>query len=65
LDEVNPQKESCKKLIAFVEDRPGHDFRYAIDTSKIKKQLGWEASENFESGIKKTVNWYLNKYNQK
>jgi dTDP-glucose 4,6-dehydratase len=65
LDEVNPQKESCKKLIAFVEDRPGHDFRYAIDASKIKKQLGWEASENFESGIKKTVNWYLNKYNQK
>jgi dTDP-glucose 4,6-dehydratase len=65
LDGVNPQKESYKKLITFVEDRPGHDFRYAIDSSKIKKQLGWEASENFESGIKKTVNWYLNKYNQK
>jgi dTDP-glucose 4,6-dehydratase len=64
LDEVNPQKESYKKLITFVEDRPGHDFRYAIDPSKVKKQLGWEASENFETGIKKTVNWYLNKYNQ-
>lgn len=64
LDEVNPQKESYKKLITFVEDRPGHDFRYAIDSSKIKKQLGWKADENFETGIKKTVNWYLNKYNQ-
>jgi dTDP-glucose 4,6-dehydratase len=64
LDEVSPQKESYKNQITFVEDRPGHDFRYAIDASKIIAQLGWKASENFESGIKKTVNWYLNKYNQ-
>jgi dTDP-glucose 4,6-dehydratase len=64
LDEVSPQKESYKNQITFVEDRPGHDFRYAIDASKIIAQLGWKANENFESGIKKTVNWYLNKYNQ-
>jgi dTDP-glucose 4,6-dehydratase len=64
LDEVSPQKESYKNQITFVEDRPGHDFRYAIDASKIIAQLGWKANENFESGIKKTVNWYLNKYNR-
>ena len=45
-------------------DRLGHDFRYAIDASKIEKELGWKASENFESGIKKTIVWYLKKYNQ-
>ena len=51
-----------KDKIAFVEDRAGHDFRYAIDASKIEKELGWKADENFESGILKTVTWYLNKY---
>ena len=55
-------KANYKELINFVKDRPGHDFRYAIDASKIENELGWNADENFETGIKKTVNWYLNKY---
>lgn len=46
-------------LITFVKDRPGHDFRYAIDASKIKRELGWVPAETFESGIRKTVQWYL------
>ncbi|MGO2357488.1 dTDP-glucose 4,6-dehydratase [Mesonia sp.] len=66
LDEIHPRenKESYKSLIKFVKDRPGHDFRYAIDASKIEDELGWEAKENFESGIEKTIRWYLNKYTQ-
>jgi dTDP-glucose 4,6-dehydratase len=48
-----------KNLITFVEDRPGHDFRYAIDSSKLKKKLGWTPRETFESGLNKTVAWYL------
>jgi dTDP-glucose 4,6-dehydratase len=44
-----------------VTDRPGHDFRYAIDASKIKAELGWEPSESFESGLRKTVQWYLDR----
>jgi len=63
LDEIKPAKESYKKQITFVKDRPGHDFRYAIDASKIENELQWKADENFESGIKKTIEWYLNKYN--
>ncbi len=59
LDEMLPQDESYKKQITFVKDRPGHDFRYAIDASKIETELGWKADENFESGIRKTVGWYL------
>ena len=51
--------ESYKELITFVEDRPGHDIRYAIDASKIKRELGWVPEETFESGIRKTVLWYL------
>lgn len=62
LDQIVPKQKSHKELITFVKDRPGHDFRYAIDASKIKKELGWKADENFETGIKKTVKWYLNKY---
>jgi dTDP-glucose 4,6-dehydratase len=46
-------------LIEFVEDRPGHDFRYSMDSDKIKKELKWETKVNFEEGIKKTVDWYL------
>lgn len=46
-------------LITYVQDRPGHDFRYAIDTSKIEKELGWKPKETFESGLRKTVEWYL------
>lgn len=60
LDEVVPKsdfKYSC--LIAFVKDRPGHDRRYAIDSSKISRNLGWKHQENFESGLTKTVQWYL------
>ena len=48
-----------KGLITFVKDRPGHDVRYAIDASKIEKELGWKPTESFESGIRKTVRWYL------
>lgn len=62
LDEIKPSKKPYKDQITFVTDRPGHDYRYAIDASKIEKELGWRADENFESGIKKTVNWYINKY---
>ena len=64
LDELLPNKVSYKEQITFVKDRPGHDFRYAIDASKIENELGWKASENFESGIKKTVHWYLKKYSE-
>jgi len=63
LDTLVPlENKSYKDLISYVEDRAGHDFRYAIDASKIEKELGWEADENFETGILKTVKWYLNKY---
>lgn len=63
LDEIEPKEQSYKNQISFVKDRPGHDFRYAIDASKIETELEWKADENFESGIKKTIHWYLNKYN--
>lgn len=61
LDEKVPRANgaSYKTLIKFVSDRAGHDKRYAIDAGKIKKELGWEPEENFESGIRKTVQWYL------
>ena len=64
LDELNPLKNgnSYKDQINFVKDRPGHDFRYAIDASKISSDLGWNPEETFETGIRKTVQWYL--YNQ-
>ena len=56
------RNESKEDLIEFVEDRPGHDFRYAIDASKIANDLQWTPTENFQSGIKKTVKWYLENY---
>ncbi|AWM13656.1 dTDP-glucose 4,6-dehydratase [Flavobacterium sp. NRK F10] len=63
LDEKKPKEEgSYKEQITFVTDRPGHDMRYAIDATKIENELGWKADENFESGIVKTVAWYLNKF---
>lgn len=62
LDTLKPKKTSYKELITFVEDRAGHDRRYAIDATKIETKLGWEAEENFESGILKTIIWYLEKY---
>jgi len=61
LDELSP-KPDCSKYedqIKFVKDRPGHDKRYAIDASKIKRELGWQPQETFETGIRKTVRWYL------
>ena len=62
LDEIQPKNGSYKNQIKFVTDRPGHDFRYAIDASKLESELGWKADENFESGIRKTIEWYLDKY---
>jgi dTDP-glucose 4,6-dehydratase len=61
LDELKPSADgrSYKELITFVKDRPGHDHRYAIDASKIERELGWKPQETFESGIRKTVLWYL------
>lgn len=60
LDDLEPQATKYEAQISYVTDRPGHDFRYAIDASKIEEEIGWKADENFESGIKKTVLWYLN-----
>ena len=60
LDRIAPsQRGSRHRLISFVDDRPGHDRRYAIDPSKIEFELGWQAQETFETGLEKTVNWYL------
>ncbi|MFA6761016.1 MAG: dTDP-glucose 4,6-dehydratase [Sulfuricurvum sp.] len=59
LDEMVPKDTSYSKLISFVEDRAGHDRRYAIDASKIEDELGWRATESFDSGIAKTVEWYI------
>jgi dTDP-glucose 4,6-dehydratase len=55
-----PSHKSFQDLITFVTDRPGHDMRYAIDPTKIRDELGWEPKEDFESGFRKTVQWYLN-----
>ncbi|MCZ8217654.1 MAG: GDP-mannose 4,6-dehydratase, partial [Cyclobacteriaceae bacterium] len=64
LDEMRPKSEgtSYKQLISYVEDRAGHDKRYAIDASKIESELGWKAAEDFDSGIVKTIEWYIDKY---
>ena len=59
LDELKPADESYQKLITFVEDRPGHDWRYAIDGTKINRELDWKPSVTFEQGIRKTIEWYL------
>lgn len=58
-DDADGTPSSYKRLITFVSDRPGHDRRYAIDASKITRELGWQADEDFESGLHKTVEWYL------
>ena len=62
LDQLRPQNNAqpYENLITFVKDRPGHDLRYAIDASKIENELGWKPLETFETGIRKTVEWYLN-----
>lgn len=64
LDEKMPRKNGAKysELIKFVEDRAGHDFRYAIDATKLETELGWKSEETFDTGIIKTVKWYLEKY---
>lgn len=63
LNEMAPKAEGkYQDLITFVKDRPGHDLRYAIDATKLETELGWQADENFETGIKKTIAWYLAKY---
>lgn len=59
MDEKRPENAPHENLITFVKDRPGHDLRYAIDATKLENELGWKAQENFESGIEKTVKWYL------
>ena len=59
LDQKVPKKESYKNLIKFVDDRFGHDRRYAIDASKIENELGWQAEEVFNTGIIKTIDWYI------
>jgi dTDP-glucose 4,6-dehydratase len=60
LDELRPRAQgSYAQLITYVKDRPGHDRRYAIDARKIERELGWRPAETFESGIRKTVRWYL------
>lgn len=56
---MGPRLASYDELITFVKDRPGHDRRYAIDSGKIQRELGWSAIETFETGIRKTVRWYL------
>lgn len=63
LDELAPRDTKYSKLITYVADRPGHDRRYAIDASKIAKELGWLPEETFDTGLRKTIQWYLN--NQK
>ena len=62
LDHLIPRgnSERYKKLIHFVKDRPGHDFRYAVDASKLNLKLGWSPKESFESGLEKTIQWYIN-----
>jgi dTDP-glucose 4,6-dehydratase len=61
LDELRPDSahRPHASLITYVQDRPGHDLRYAIDASKIQRELGWTPEETFETGIRKTVEWYL------
>ena len=61
LDRISPRDDgkSYREQISFVADRPGHDFRYAIDATKLERELGWKPQESFETGIDKTIRWYL------
>jgi dTDP-glucose 4,6-dehydratase len=57
-----PKEGLIQRTGSICKDRPGHDYRYAIDATKLEQELGWEAAENFESGIRKTIQWYIDKY---
>ena len=60
IDELKPELGGdSRKLISFVKDRPGHDRRYAIDATKIQRELGWMPAHKFEDGIRETIRWYL------
>jgi dTDP-glucose 4,6-dehydratase len=59
LDELRPQNAPRERLIRFVADRPGHDRRYAIDATRLESELGWRARETFDTGLERTVRWYL------
>ncbi len=63
LDEIKPSNRPYSELIKFVKDRPGHDNRYAVDSSKIKQEIGWSPNYNFEVALKKTVQWYIKNQN--
>ena len=59
MNDLSPRSGGYRDLITFVTDRPGHDLRYAIDSSKLQQELGWKPSVTFEQGLEKTVDWYL------
>jgi dTDP-glucose 4,6-dehydratase len=59
MDRLNSAGASHRRHVSFVTDRPGHDQRYAIDASRLERELGWSAKETFDTGIEKTVRWYL------
>jgi dTDP-glucose 4,6-dehydratase len=59
MDQLSPSGAPHERLITFVQDRPGHDQRYAIDATKLERELGWRAQETFETGLEKTIRWYL------
>ena len=59
MTELSPRRQSYRDLITYVADRPGHDLRYAIDSNKIQRELGWRPAERFETGLRKTIKWYL------
>ena len=64
LDQMHPRPKgkSYRDLISFIEDRPGHDWRYSIDPHKIEHEISWTPTEDFESGLRKTLEWYIKKY---
>jgi dTDP-glucose 4,6-dehydratase len=59
MDELAPKAHNHANLISYVHDRPGHDFRYSVDSSKIQRDLGWRPQQSFAAGLQKTVSWYL------
>jgi dTDP-glucose 4,6-dehydratase len=59
LDDLKPSQRPSESLVTFVKDRPGHDRRYAMNITKIERELGWRPRETFASGLRKTIEWYL------